>query len=272
MKNKYLIWFLFIAVLVSACKQKQNITTKKMANKKNLPTLLQSMEESEFKPQWFSVKASIDFSRNDESTGFKANIRMKKDSMIWMSITPLIGVELGRVLFTPDTIKVINRIDGTYFIGNYDYLNQKFDTEVDYNVIQALLLGNSLSLEENEKLVASIDQGMYLLSGLKKRKLRRSLEKDDPKTNSDRVYSAWIDPVTFKITKQSFADFESSHFLEVQYSEFESIENLLFPTNTSISLESTDTVKTTINYSNLVVNQEKKMPFTISSKYEPIKL
>lgn len=243
-----------------------------MANKKNLPTLLQSMEENEFNPEWLSVKASIDFSRNNESTGFKANIRMRKDSMIWMSITPLIGVELGRVLFTPDTIKVINRIDGTYFIGNYDYLNLKFDTEVDYKIIQALLLGNSLSLEENEKLVASIDQGMYLLSGLKKRKLKRTLEKDDPKNNSERVYSAWIDPVTFKITKQSFVDFESSHFLEVQYTDFESISSWLFPTNTSILLESDEVVKSSIEYSNLVVNEKKKMPFSISSKYEPIKL
>lgn len=265
-----LLYIISLVLLLSACKSTKKVGVKKLANKKNLPILLERVEQNEFKPDWMYLKASLDFEKGETETGFKANIRMRRDSMIWISITPLMGVELARVALTPDSVKVVNRLEGTYFVGDYEYLNKTFDTEVNYPLIQALLLGNSLSLEENEKLVASIDNGMYFLSGLKRRKLRKSLEKDDVKTPSDKVFSAWIDPITFKITKQSFVDFESDHFLEVNYLMFKEIEDNLFPHKTSITLEAEEKVITEISYSGVYINKPKKMPFSISSKYEPI--
>jgi len=271
MKNRFNLLFILVIIIFSGCKSQQKISGKKLANKKNLPTLLQSVDNASFKPDWLSVKASIDFEKGKKNTGFKANIRMRRDSMIWLSITPLIGVELARVVLTPDSVKMVNRIDGTYFKGNYEFINNTFEVDLNYQTLQAMLLGNSLSLEDNDKLVASIDDGVYLLSGLKKRKLRKSYEKEEAKGNDESIYSAWIDPISFKITKQSFVDFESQQSFDVYYNDFKTIEGEVFPHETIINLEAEEKVTGEISYSGLVINIPKKMPFSISSKYEPIK-
>jgi len=271
MKNKPFYIILFLGLVLMGCKSQQKIQGKKLANKKNLPTLLQSVENAEFKPDWLAVKASVDFEKNEEKTGFKANIRMKRDSMIWLSITPVIGVELARVVLTPDSVKMVNRLEGTYFLGDYNFLNKTFDVDLDYATIQAMLLGNSLSLEDNDKLVASIDDGVYLLSGLKKRKLRKSYEKEEAKGNDESIFSAWIDPISFKITRQSFVDFNTQQSFDVFYNDFKTVENEVFPHQTVITLEAEEKVTGEISYSGLVINLARKMPFSISSKYEPVK-
>lgn len=260
-----------LGLFLLGCKTQQSIPGKKLANKKYLPTLLNSVEKSEFNPDWMAVKTSVDFEQGGSKKGFKANIRLKKDSVIWISITPIIGVELARVVFSPDSVKMVNRLEGNYFLGNYEFINTKFNADFNFETIQALILGNSLNLDENENLVASIDEGVYLLSGLNKRRLRKSLEKEEGKKNTERVYSAWIDPISFKITKQSFADFEEQQYLTVNYANFKTIQNSVFPFETNITLEAQEIIKINISYSSLEVNEPKKVPFSISSKYEPVK-
>lgn len=265
-------YFIVGLLLFIGCKSTETITTKRMANKKHLPSLVQHMESSQFNAQWLNMKASVDVNRNGKTQGFKANIILKTDSLIWVSITPLIGVEVARVIFMPDTVKMINRLEKNYFIGSFDYVNELLNTDLDYFTLQSLLLGNNLNLDENEKLKASIDNGMFLLSGVKKRKLKRSIEKDELKDRKDdeRIFSAWIDPVSYKITKQSFVDFETKNYLEVTYSNFKFIENQLFPHETNVNIDGTEAITTKITYSGLEINQPKKMPFSISEKYERI--
>jgi|TARA_B110000483_G_C18205990_1_gene547627 hypothetical protein len=259
-------------IVIFACKGPQKTTTKRLAHKKNLSRLLEQAESKQLKIDWMSVKAAISITKEGKHTGFKSNIRLRTDSMIWVSITPLAGIEFARAVFTPDSVKLINRLEGYYFIGDYEYLNQMFNTEFNYGMIQALLLGNSLSLQENDKLKSSIDKGMYLLSGLKKRALKKSIEKEELKHNQEHMFSAWVDPVTFKITKQSFLDLTSNYYLEVNYSEFKEESESLFPHNTTLTLITNNEFKAVIDYSNLYFNVPKKMPFTISSKYEEFKL
>ena len=149
-------------IVAFACKGPQKTTTKRLAHKKNLSRLLEQAESNQLKIDWMSVKAAISITKEGKHTGFKSNIRLRTDSMIWVSITPLAGIEFARAVFTPDSVKLINRLEGYYFIGDYEYLNQMFNTDINYGMIQALLLGNSLSLQENDKLKSSIDKGMYL--------------------------------------------------------------------------------------------------------------
>lgn len=268
-KNFSFIFILLAFLVLTGCKSKELITSKKLANKKHLPELVNYMEKNQFSASWLSMKASIDFSRNNKNTGFKANIILKKDSMIWVSITPLIGVEVARIVFSPDSVKMVNRIEKNYFIGTFTYINTLLNTDLDYFTLQSLLLGNNLNLDENEKLKASIDDGYFLLSGVRKRKLRKSMEKDEykDKKEDERIFSAWIDPVTYKITKQSFVDFETDNYLEVNYKSFKQVENQLFPHNTTLKIEGLEKIFTEITYSGLELNKEKKMPFSISEKY-----
>ena len=58
---------------------------------------------------------------NEKAIPLNANIRMQKDSVIWISATALLGIEAVRLLITPDSFKMINRlISEEYFTLDYN--------------------------------------------------------------------------------------------------------------------------------------------------------
>src|SRR5918993_935414 len=60
----------------------------------------------------FSAKVKVDFEGKDgKKSDFNANIRLIKDSVMWISINALLGIEAFRVLITPDSVKVMNKVD-----------------------------------------------------------------------------------------------------------------------------------------------------------------
>ena len=62
------------------------------------------------------VKVTVN---NDQgSNKLKLNIKIKKDSAIFVSIANILGVEITRALLTKDTIKLIDRINKNYLEGS----------------------------------------------------------------------------------------------------------------------------------------------------------
>lgn len=90
------------------------------------------------------IKSKINFKAQGNSTNLTANIRMKKDSLIWLSITPGMGIEVLRAIVTPDSVKVINRLENKYEAYSISYINQKLGVDLNYYNLQNLLVGDML--------------------------------------------------------------------------------------------------------------------------------
>jgi len=150
--NRLVYIFLLVLISLFACKSRQKTVTTDFGRIKHISdkNLIDSLEKNEFQFNVLSAKASIKVV-DDKETSFKAHIRVKKDSAIWVSITPLLGIEMARVLITKDSVMFLNRIDKQYFVGTFDYINNKFGTDLDYQMLEAVIVGNSIEFEKEEK-------------------------------------------------------------------------------------------------------------------------
>ena len=83
-----------------------------------LERLFSEMEKNKFHFNTLVCKASVDAKTPKLSTGFSANIRIKKDSAIWVSISPALGIEVMRAVLTKDSVKFVDRINKRYYIGD----------------------------------------------------------------------------------------------------------------------------------------------------------
>ncbi|MBK7856213.1 MAG: DUF4292 domain-containing protein [Bacteroidetes bacterium] len=101
---------------------------------------------------------------------------MRRDSVIWISISPALGIEVARVLITKDSVKVIDRLSNKYKLTDYKYLNDLLRMNVDFDIIQGVLTGNLFSYKRNRLSSVYLEDKYYILSSLGKRKLKRSLE------------------------------------------------------------------------------------------------
>jgi len=119
---------------------------------------------------------------------FTLNVRMARDSVIWMSISPALGVEAARILLTPDSVQVMSKLPGSRFVfqGNYNQLEDAVQAPVSFDLMQDLLLGQPLMMNpEGEEYVSRVDGDRYVLMSKYDRNVRKLVGTDDKELSPD---------------------------------------------------------------------------------------
>lgn len=91
--------------------------------------------------QWMTAKMNGELGVGEEEFSFTGNIRMKRDSTVWMSISAFMGMESIRTLITQDSVVMVNRMNQTYLQEPLSAMEQTMQTPT-LQGIQALLLGD----------------------------------------------------------------------------------------------------------------------------------
>ena len=75
----------------------------------------------------------------------------RTDSILYLNIHAY-GVEVMRAVFTPDSIKYVNKLTQQYFCGTYTPINKFLPFSIDFQMIQALFNGETEKLPQGKKL------------------------------------------------------------------------------------------------------------------------
>ena len=70
-------------------------------------------------------------------------IRMRNDSLVWLSVTATMGIEVLRAKVSNDSVWVINRLEKTYLAESLDSLSTQLGMPLSLPLIQTLLLDNN---------------------------------------------------------------------------------------------------------------------------------
>ena len=178
-----------------------------------------------------------------------------------MSISPALGVEAARVLLTPDSVQMLSKLPGSRFafLGGYDVLSEAMEAPVSFNLVQDLLLGQPLMLQDDDIFFSKVDGDRYVLLSkydrnvrklvgaddktfvpgdslaivAKEKKAERLLEKAERKAEkkddaADRllVKRYWLDGFTFDPVKDVIDDLLQFRTVTVIRQEFEDTEEL----------------------------------------------
>jgi outer membrane biogenesis lipoprotein LolB len=233
--------------------------------------LTRKLKEHELHFDRFSAKFTATYQADRKKTTVSGVIRIERDSIIWLSITPALGLEAARFMLTPDSIKFINRIGKTYFLHEFGYINQLLNKTLDYDMAQSFLTGNDFSLYDSNTFKASVDNQQYKLSTVNRRKLKRHVRRSDDDINIP-IQSIWLDPVSFKVSRVLLREAErDSRKFSAEYSNFEETDGNLVPANLDFKVE-TDSkkIRIQITYSHVEINQEQTYPFRIPDNYTEI--
>ena len=78
-----------------------------------------------------------------------AILRMYKDSVIWIAVTGLFGIEGLRAYITKDSIRIINKLDKIYTGRSVAYVQEVSGLPLNLHSLQELLIGNPVFLDSN---------------------------------------------------------------------------------------------------------------------------
>lgn len=116
----------------------------------------------------FSAKIKLDI---EDSKGKKpdllANIRIIKDSAIWISVSAsILNVEVFRVLVTKDSVILVNKQDKEVQYRSISYLQEITEIPFDFATLQDLFVGNPIFYNDSNVTVRKFEN-FLLMSSLK---------------------------------------------------------------------------------------------------------
>jgi hypothetical protein len=231
-------------------------------------SLIAAVKSSDLVSRWFSARVNVESTVDKETRSFNANLRICKDSAIWMSISPGLGIEVARVLIDQDSVRFINRLNSTYFKGGFDYLNKLLQVDVNFKMIQAVLLGNVYLHYGVDKYIQDRENAELVLSTLKFRKIKRENELEVPQILTQEI---WYSPAQQKITKMEMQDYRPIRKFNVRYNAFETVEGISLPVKINIEASANKELKIVLDYSKIGLNKELNLPFNIPDGYESIR-
>lgn len=217
------------------------------------PATALAIEEIDF--EYLHGKARMILRDAKKERDVKANVRIRKDSVIWMTFS-VIGVQGGKALINKDSITIVSNVDKEYYVFDYAELSKRYNFDINFNVIQSAMLGNLISPRETGDEVAQ-ETSYFLL-----------------KQNKGTINVAnYINSASMKIEKVEMKEGNTSNSLVINYANFQPLSNKLFPYNGTISLfykTLSGVLNTTIifEYNKAEVGgKELKFPFNIPKRY-----
>lgn len=281
----YIVIICVFMIAMSACKTKRHSQQTANANNqtddslqgkcrllyKTAKALTKHIKENELNYSWISAKADVETTIDGEDHNLDIRVKGRKDSALWISITAVGLIDVAKILITRDSVKMVVYIKKQYFKGDFNYINQLLNADLDFDLIQAALFGNSADFDDDDnKLKPVIDRENchYLLSTERKRKLRRITSGQDSLKRS--LQTMTLNPETFKILKNEFEDATTNRSFHASYANFVAKDSAFAPRNVNIEIKAEKKVSVKINYVRIDVNQPQKLTLNIPKNYEPI--
>lgn len=263
--------FIIVVLFSYGCRvQKKIVETPNASTKLKGNEIIQVFDSvmiHQFKFNYLNAKANVDFTdRTGDTKTFDINLRVHRDSLIWVSITPLLGIEAARLLITKDSVFVLDRVHKTISRKGLIYFEESLKTNVNYEMVQAVIVGNYFQYQKNEKLKSLYEEDPFvILSSMNKRQLRRAAEEKDP--SRPVVQDFWIDG-NYRIAKSKITDDKRDRWVEATYKNFTDVEGSLFPNGLVVTISGSTPTIIKLEYNKVVTADSLAMPFSIPDKYE----
>ncbi len=235
---------------------------------KQVDSIFSSMWRNQFNFEYLNASFSADYEVDKNSTSFSGQLRMKKDSIIWLSISKF-SVEGARLLLYNDSFFYINRIDETYFSGDFNTLNRFINSAVDFDMLQSIILGNDFKYYENDKFKSEFDGKYFHLSTVNRRKLKKYIKNENDKLKV-LIQNIFIDPYTYKIKELSVKEIRANNKLRVHYSNYKKINGQLYPMSMIIRIMAEKDITINLNFSKISTDSETTFQFKIPKTYKKI--
>ena len=170
--------------------------------------IYQAVENNRINFETFSAKVKVDFEGSDgKKNDFNAFIRLKRDSVLWVSINALLGIEAFRVLITPDSVKVMNKLDKVIQLRSMSYLKEITKLPFTFKELQDLIIGNPIYFDNNIVSYKKDNDGLTVLHMGELFKHLLTLATDTKVVQHSKLDD--IDPVRARTADISYSDYET---------------------------------------------------------------
>ncbi len=207
------------------------------------------------KVKQLNAQAKIFVEGNGQSIAANANLIWIKDSVMWLNVKKF-GIEVARVLITPDSVITLNRLEKTCTLQSLAALQRKYNLPAGFGLLQQTLLASAW-LSDGMKLESDLAEGQHRLRG------------NDGQLGAD--YR--LQDGNFLLAQESFVQQKDSRVVSLGFENYKKVpEAQWFPYLRRIEAFSPEsgTMRLEIEFSDVEINVPKNYRFEIPDHYERV--
>ena len=163
MKIERYIVFILAALVLGGCGAKKGIQKSEITNQKSeIPTWHTCLIQS--------ARATVYTSDNKMASTI--TMQTVHDSMLVISVMPMMGIEMMRLEATPLELTVIDKMHGQYAQSTFAELNRKLTPDLNWDILQQVCTGELPTGNEKARLLYSFgDEPIEVVIDYSPRKL-----------------------------------------------------------------------------------------------------
>lgn len=201
------------------------------------------------------IKANARYADDKQTQNVSADIRINKGQQILVSLR-FLGITMAKASITPTSVSYYEKIKGTYFEGDFSALSLWLGTDLDYNKIQNMLVGEALDDLNKGKYTEVLLDNLYRL--------------DDAK-NGNTQKSYYFNPNDFTVNKQEVSQTAENRTIQISYPERVAYKEANLPASVEIkTLQTKGKSEINLNYNSVSFNEELSFPYNVPDGYKRI--
>lgn len=251
-----------VLVVAASCKTKKVIVAAPPVTKNEVAITpdkkqenLDLLKSKDLQFNTLSLKGKANLDVDGDVNNVSMNIRIQKDKKIWLIITAGGGlVEVARALITPDSLKLINKMQKTYTKKPFNYIQNFTNKQVNFALLQSILSGNTITEFVTDKSDLKQENGVFMLNG----------------TANNLAYSMVFNTL-FKPEEIALNDARTGQALKTIYGKYTPLNNALFPSNFKLnSMSEGKRINVDIEFDKIEANVPVEFPFNVNKSFEVI--
>ena len=152
----------FILFFLIGCKSKQTVAIAAANENTAVKKIISGHYQNKHDFSTLNIRANAKYQDEKQSHSMNADIRIKKDEIIWINIK-FFGIPMAKAMITPTKVSYYEKINNTFFEGDFSLLSNWLGTDLDFDKVQNLLTGKALDDLHKLKYLVSIINKMYKL-------------------------------------------------------------------------------------------------------------
>ncbi len=251
--KKYLA--LLVLILLSSCKSKAFLAEGSASKNLSADKIINNHYSNKTEFSTLNIKASAKYQDDKQTQNVQAEIRIKKDEKILVSIKVL-GFTMAKALITPTSVQYYEKIGGKYFEGDYVGLSQWLGTDLDFQKVQNMFIGKAIDDLHKGKYAVSIMEKLYKLQS-------------NSEGNTDTSF--FFESSNFLVKRLEINQPALDRTLQVAYPDYKKYDEMILPLSLAIDARQKES-KTNIDieYKNVTFNEDLTFPYSVPEGYERI--
>ena len=214
---------------------------------------LQALDNNRIEFKTFSAKIDVDYRGGDDKHyDVNATLRMYKDSLIWVSVNAVLGIEAMRMLINKDSVFLLDKLNKTYLTRSIDYLQEISGLPLTLPALQNLLVGNPVFVDSIVS-YSNDNNSIALLSIGKSFKNLLSINGND-----NVLVNSKLDDL----------DITRSRTANLSYDDYENKKNRNFSSKRRISVSEKNKLDISLHFKQYEYNDDVNFPFSIPKNYK----